>query len=387
MSEKKPDIVRCPYSARCGGCGYMGANYEDTLKKKQDEVVKLLKGFGHVNTIVGADNPYNYRNKVHAVLSGGRRGEIYAGTYEAGTHKVVDVKSCAIDDVRADAIIRSVVELMPSFKYQPYDEDAHRGFLRHILVRTGAKTGQILLCLVVADDVFPSAKNFVKAILKLHPDITTIVMNVNNRNTGMVLGQRERVLYGKGYIEDELCGHRFCISAKSFYQINSAQCEKLYSIAVDYAKLSGNEYVLDAYSGIGTIGITAAAHARSVVGIELNPDAVRDAVRNVKINCITNARFMQGDAGEFMVREAGQKRRYDVVFMDPPRAGSSKDFLKAIAVSAPRKIVYVSCNPQTLARDIKELSKSGYTMKECTPVDMFPWTEGTECVCMLEKTI
>lgn len=374
---------KCPYSAKCGGCVHIGTEYAETLKIKQEAVVKLLKGYGKVKPIIGADNPYNYRNKVHAVLSSGKRGEIYAGTYEAGTHRVVDVASCAIDNEKADAIIRSVVKLMSSFKYQPYNEDTHRGFLRHILVRTAHATGQILLCLVVSEEMFPSKNNFVKAILKEHPEITTIVMNVNNRNTSMVLGQREKVLYGKGYIEDTLCGHRFRISAKSFYQINSAQCEKLYNLAMEYAGLDGRQDVLDAYSGIGTIGITAARLSHSVVGIELNPDAVADAQYNAKINNITKARFLQGDAGEFMVEEAQAGRRYDVVFMDPPRTGSSKEFLGAIAKACPDRVVYISCEPKTLARDLKELTKSGYVMKECTPVDMFPWTEGIECVCLL----
>lgn len=375
----------CPYVAKCGGCVYIGKPYEETLKIKQAEVERLLKRYGKVNTIVGADNPYNYRNKVHAVIASARKGEIVSGTYEAGTHRVVDVTSCAIDNEKSDAIIRTIVKLMKSFKYQPYNEDTHRGFLRHILVRNAHSTGQILVCLVIAEEMFPSKNNFVKALLKEHPEITTIVTNINNRNTSMILDKRENILYGPGYVVDELCGHRFRISAKSFYQINSEQTERLYRIAIDYAGFDGTQNVLDAYSGIGTIGITAAEHSRSVVGVELNRDAVKDAQNNVKLAGIKNATFECADAGEFMVRQAERGIHYDVVFMDPPRSGSTKEFMDSIAKATPKTVVYVSCNPKTLERDLKYLYTKGYKMKECTPVDMFPWTDGIEAVALLQK--
>ena len=363
----------------------MDVEYAKQLALKQETVERLIKPFGKVLPIVGMDNPYHYRNKVHAVISGGGKGEITAGTYEAGTHNVVDVESCLIDNEEADSIIRTVAGLMKSFKYQPYNEDTGRGFLRHVLVRTARATGQIMVVLVVADKVFPSKNNFVKALLKAHPSITTVVANLNSRRTSMVLGDWEQVLYGKGYIEDELCGCRFKLSPKSFYQINPIQTERLYSLAVEYAGLTGSENVIDAYSGIGTIGIIASKNARSVTGIELKADAVKDAQINLRFNNCKNAKYIQGDAGQFMLREASAGRSCDVVFMDPPRSGSSREFLEALVRLAPKRVVYISCNPETLAADLKYLTKRGYKTDKCRPVDMFPWTGSIECVCLLSK--
>ncbi|MCM1308723.1 MAG: 23S rRNA (uracil(1939)-C(5))-methyltransferase RlmD [Butyrivibrio sp.] len=376
---------KCRHSALCGGCAYMDTEYGEQLARKQSEVERLIRPFGKVLPIVGAENPYHYRNKVHAVISGGRRGEIYAGTYEAGTHRVVDVESCLIDNAEADSIIRTVVSLMKSFKYTPYNEDTGRGFLRHILVRTAHATGQIMVVLVTADKLFPSKNNFVRALLAAHPSITTIVANLNSRRTSMVLGDYEQVLYGKGFIEDELCGCRFKLSPKSFYQVNSAQTQRLYSLAIEYAGLNGSESVIDAYSGIGTVGIIASRHAKSVTGIELNADAVRDSQINSRLNNCKNVKYLQGDAGEFMLRAASEGRGCDVVFTDPPRSGSSREFLEALSSLAPERVVYISCNPETLAADLKYLTQRGYKMDKCRPVDMFPWTGSIECVVLLRR--
>lgn len=362
----------------------MGQEYHAQLAAKQKTVETLMKPYGKTLPIVGMENPYHYRNKVHAVVSGGK-GEVSAGTYEAGTHRVVDVGSCLIDNEEADAIIRTVVRLMKSFKYTPYNEDTGRGFLRHILIRTAHATGQIMVILVTADPVFPSKNSFVKALLKEHPAITTIVANLNSRRTSKILGDREQALYGKGYIEDELCGCRFKLSPKSFYQVNSLQTERLYGIAVEYAGLTGKEAVIDAYSGIGTIGIVASKYAGSVTGIELNADAVRDSQINLRLNNCKNAKYIQGDAGAFMLSEAAAGRRYDVVFMDPPRGGSSREFLEAVVRLSPQKVVYISCNPETLAADLKYLTGRGYRMEQCTPVDLFPWTGSIETVVLLSK--
>ena len=374
---------KCKYSERCGGCMYMDKEYQEQLEIKQKIVEKLMKPFGSVLPIAGMEVPYRYRNKVHAVISGGGKGEIYAGTYEAGTHRVVDVENCMIDNEEADAIIRTIAGLMKSFKFVPYNEDTGRGFLRHILVRTARATGQIMVVLVVADKVFPSKNNFVKALLKAHPSITTIVANLNSRRTSMVLGDNEQVLYGKGYIEDELCGCRFKLSPRSFYQINPVQTEILYRLAVEYAGLTGSESVIDAYSGIGTIGIIASKRAANVTGIELNADAVKDAVINLRLNSCKNANYIHGDAGEFMLREAAAGRSCDIVFMDPPRGGSSREFLEALVKLSPKKVIYISCNPETLTADLKYLTKKGYKMDKCRPVDMFPWTGSIECVALL----
>ena len=238
---------------------------------------------------------------------------------------------------------------------------------------------------MTASPVFPSRNNFVKALRQKHPEITTVIQNINGRDTSMVLGDREQVLYGKGYIEDVLCGCRFRISARSFYQVNPVQTEVLYSKAMEYAGLTGKETVVDAYCGIGTIGIVASRKAKQVIGVELNPDAVRDAVRNVRANKIDNIRFYQGDAGDFLQKMAANGEKADVVFMDPPRSGSTERFMAAAAAMGPKRIVYVSCGPDTLARDLKYLRKKGYRVEKGVGVDLFPWTGHCETVVLLSK--
>lgn len=363
----------------------MGKKYSESLEYKQKMIEKLIRPFCKVNKIIGMDEPYFYRNKVHAVVGGDRKGNIYAGTYEAGSHKIVPIDKCLLDNEKADAIIATVIKLMKSFKYRPYNEDTGRGFLRHILIRTAEVTGEIMVTLVVGENIFPSKSNFIKALTSEHPEITTIVMNVNSKRTSMVLGEKEETLYGKGYIEDILCGKRFRISSKSFYQVNHEQTEKLYNIAIGYAALTGKENVFDAYSGIGTIGICASDNALSVTGVELNRDAVKDALTNCRLNNLKNVKFLAGDAGEHMEKEAASGRKYDVVFMDPPRSGSSPKFINSVCKMAPSKVVYISCGPESLARDLQLFKKKGYRVVECQPVDMFGWTGHVETVCLLSK--
>lgn len=240
-----------------------------------------------------------------------------------------------------------------------------------------------MVVLVTASPVFPSKNNFVKALREKHPEITTIIQNINGRSTSMVLGEKEHVLFGKGYIEDVLCGHRFRISSKSFYQVNPVQTEKLYNKAMELAALTGSETVLDAYCGIGTIGITASGRAKRVIGVELNKDAVRDAVQNAKRNEIKNIEFYCNDAGRFMSRMAAQGEKLDVVFMDPPRSGSTEEFIHSVAEAGPRKVVYISCGPETLARDLKIFARNGYRAREAWGVDLFPWTGHVETVIMM----
>lgn len=292
-----------------------------------------------------------------------------------------------MENRKAGEIIRSVRELAKAFKMKAYDEDSGYGLLRHVLVRVGHTTGEIMVVLVLGSPILPSKKNFVNELCKLHPEITTILINVNNKRTSMVLGEKEQVIYGKGYIEDELCGRRFKISAKSFYQVNSVQTEALYAKAAEYARLTGKETVVDAYCGIGTIALAVAGQAGKVIGVELNKDAVRDAVTNARINQIKNADFYQNDAGRFLTQmaEAGEKVDVDVVFMDPPRSGSTEEFLDALLRIAPKRVVYISCEPETLVRDLKYLTgKSSYRVQEITPVDMFPFTSNMEVIVKLQ---
>ncbi len=379
------DVRICRVSRKCGGCQLMNMTYEDQLKFKQSKVNKLLSGFHKVLPIIGMDKPFNYRNKVQAAFGRTRGGEIISGIYQSSTHNIVKTDSCLIEDEKADEIIVTIRRLVKSFKLTVYDERNSKGFLRHVLVKRGFATNEIMVVLVTGTSVFPSKNAFVKELLKLHPEITTIVQNVNNKFTSMVLGERETVLYGKGYIEDVLCGCRFRISPKSFYQINPVQTHVLYSKAVEYAELTGTQRVIDAYCGIGTIGIVAARQAGQVIGCELNADAVRDARVNAGLNNIENIKFICADAGEFMLgmKEAGEK--CDVLFMDPPRAGSDRRFLSSAIHLAPEKIVYISCNPETQQRDLFYLTKNGYKVKKIQPVDMFPYTAHVETVVLLCK--
>lgn len=388
MSNKDNKMnASCPVYKKCGGCQLQNLSYPEQLKFKQNKVERLLKNFCKVEPIIGMENPYHYRNKVQAAFYTDRRGKIISGVYQSGTHHVVGIDLCQTEDVIADKIIVAVRKLLPSFKMTTYNEDTGKGFLRHILVKRGFATNQIMLVLVTGTPVFPSKNNFVKAILKQFPEITTIVQNVNNYNTNLVLGNNQKVLYGKGYIEDILCGCRFRISPKSFYQINPVQTEVLYNKAMEYADLNGNETVLDTYCGIGTIGIVAAKRgAGRVVGVELNGDAVRDAIVNARANNLKNIRFYKGDAGEFMYEASDEDEKPDVVFMDPPRAGSDTKFLDSLIKMSPETVVYVSCNPETLARDLEYLTNnSDYKVRKIQPVDMFPHTAHIECVVLITR--
>ena len=384
-TKNNKNIITCPYAKKCGGCQYQGMDYTAQLKKKQKEMNKLLKDFGKPEPIIGMKDPLHYRNKVHAVFGRTRKGEIISGTYEAGTHKIVNIDECMIEDEISQSIIRTIRGLLRSFKIRTYDEDTGYGLLRHVLVRRGFTTGQVMVVLVLSSPILPSKNNFVKALRKEHPEITTVVLNVNDKKTSMVLGERDIVLYGKGYIEDILCGCTFRISPQSFYQVNPVQTERLYQTAMDYAELTGKERVIDAYCGIGTIGMVAAKKACEVIGVELNRNAVKDARTNVKLNQIKNITFYEGDAGRFMVSMAEEGEKADVVFMDPPRSGSDEAFLSSVIRLAPKRIVYVSCGPDTLARDLKYLTRNGYQVRKMQPVDMFGFTEHCEMVVQLVK--
>ena len=381
----KSEKSLCPVHGKCGGCQLLDMPYEKQLKQKQKQVNKLLKPYCNTEKIIGMENPFHYRNKVHAVFGHRKDGTVISGIYQQGTHFIVPVDECLIEDKRADAIIRDIRDLLKSFKIKTYNEDTGYGLFRHVLVRTGHHSGQVMVVLVLGSPILPSKNNFVKALRKLHPEITTIILNVNNQKTSMILGEKETVLYGKGYIEDELCGHIFRISSKSFYQVNTAQTEKLYTKAIELAGLTGKERVIDAYCGIGTIGLIASDKAKEVISVELNPDAVKDAIVNAKRNGIKNVHFYQNDAGVFMRQMADEGESADVVFMDPPRSGSDEKFLSSVVTLNPKRVVYVSCDPTTLARDLKYLTKHGYSAVTAVPVDMFPATGHVETVVLLSK--
>ena len=389
MSNTKDNIKRgsCPVYKKCGGCQLQNLTYQEQLAFKQKKVSKLLSQFCKVQPIIGMESPFHYRNKVQAAFRTDRNGRIISGVYQSGTHHIVSIDECMIEDAISDKIIVAVRKMLKSFKLTTYDEDTQRGFLRHILVKRGFATNEVMLVLVTGTPVFPSKNNFVKAITKEFPEIKTVVQNINPYRTNLVLGDVQKILYGKGYIEDILCGCKFRISPKSFYQINPIQTEVLYGKAIEFAKLKGNETVLDTYCGIGTIGIIAAKNgAGSVIGVELNKDAVKDAVQNARANDLKNIRFYQGDAGEFMEAASEEDEKPDVVFMDPPRAGSDKKFLSSLIKMSPKTVVYISCNPETMARDLYYLTQnSTYKVRKIQPVDMFPHTSHIETVALLTK--
>ncbi len=373
----------CPVAAKCGGCQLTRLSYAEQLQWKQQRVAELLDGICEVRPILGMDDPFHYRNKVHAVLAVDKAGKPISGVYAMGTHRVVPVRHCLIEDRRADRIIQTIVAMLPAYKLRIYNEYTHRGFLRHILIRTGHVTGQIMVVLVATSLEFPGKKAFVQELIQRHPEITTVVLNCNQRETSMVLGTKEITLYGEGYMEDELCGKRFRISPQSFYQVNAKQCELLYRTAIDAAQLTGAETLLDAYCGTGTIGLCASDGCKQLIGVELNADAIRDAKENARRNGVENARFLCDDAGRFMQKLAKEGNAPDVVMMDPPRAGSDQKFLQSLLMLKPKRVVYVSCNPETLARDLRVLVDGGYRAEWATPVDMFPGTEHVETVVLL----
>ena len=373
----------------CGGCPMLSTEYAEQLKKKESAVRALLGKYGPVAPIRGMETPYHYRNKVISTFAPAPGGKLTSGIYAARTHKVLPVESCLLQDEVLDKVMLAVRAAANTCRYQPFHEDKGTGLLRHCLLRRGVATGQVMVVLVTAQPVLPGAKNFVKALLaeaeKRGVPVTTVVQNYNPRRTSVVLGEDEKVLYGKGFILDTLCGKTYALSPRSFYQVNPIQTAVLYGLAVDAARLTGREVVLDAYCGIGTIGLTASDKARQVVGVELNRDAVRDAIGNAKHNGVKNARFFAADATAWIREAADAGQKADVVFMDPPREGSTPAFLESVARMAPKRIVYVSSNPETMARDLALLTQKGYHAEGFTPVDMFPHSAHCEVVCALSK--
>ena len=378
-------IAKCPVANRCGGCQYMGIPYEKQLASKQEKVQNLFPTYKEIQPVIGMEKPVYYRCKVQAAF-GWQKGKVISGTYEAASHRIVPVEECMLEDQQADAILATIRKLMTSFKIMPYNEDRRTGIMRHVLIRKGYFTGQILVVLVTGSYQFPGKNNFVSALCKAHPEITTVIHNINGAKTSMVLGDQQKTVRGPGFINDQLLGCTFRISAGSFYQVNPIQTEKLYSQALQMAELTGTESVLDAYCGTGTIGILAAKAAKNVIGVELNRQAVQDAIINAKINQVQNIRFVCDDAGKFLQKAAAKNEVPEVVIMDPPRAGSDEAFLSALVYASPKKVVYISCNPETQARDVRYLTKHGYKITKMQPVDLFPNTDHVENVCLLIKS-
>lgn len=379
------ETLHCPaQKLHCGGCPQLSLPYPAQLEGKQKLVRSLLAPFGPVEPILGAEQPLHYRNKAIATFCGSG-ARLSCGIYEAHTHRVIPAEHCLLQDERINEVLKAVLAAARACRYDAFDEDEGTGLLRHVVVRRGVRTGQISVAVVTPSAFLPGSKKFVALLRAACPDVVTVVQNINPRRTSAVLGSTEKVLFGSGCLEDELCGQRFLISTRAFYQVNPVQTERLYRTALDFAALTGRETVLDAYCGIGTIALAAAPQAKAVLGVELNSDAVANARRNAALNHAKNASFRVGDAGAVMAQAAALGQRADVVFLDPPREGASEQFLRALLQSRPGRIVYISCGPQSLARDLALLTAGGYRLQRAQPVDMFPHTDHVETVVLMSR--
>lgn len=377
--------TQCPLSAKhCGGCPLLAQPYPEQLAQKQAALQTLLGGFAPVQPILGMEQPWHYRNKAIAsfATAGGR---LVCGLYAEGTHKVLPGTDCLLQQTRLNETLDAVLAAARACRYTAYNEDRGTGLLRHVVLRASADGAQVLVTLVTAAPVLPGSRSFVAALRKAAPWVAGVVHNINPTGTSAVLGNREKVLYGPGFILDTLCGLQFAVSSRSFYQVNPAQTRRLYAAALELAGLTGRETVVDAYCGIGTIGLCAAGQAGQVIGVERNPAAVKDAIANARRNHIGNARFVCADATDWMRRAADENLRPDVVFLDPPRAGSTPECIGAVAQMAPKRVVYVSCDPATLARDAALFARRGYRAQTFRPVDMFPHTSHVETVVLMSK--
>lgn len=375
----------CPYSD-CGGCDFRILSYEKQCAWKKQQLHQLYDSMNiKVKEFYGMSHPYAYRNK--AIMTFQKtKGKTNFGFYQENSHYVQAIKKCLNHDDLTNRIFQSIEMLVKKFKLEIYDEDSQKGFIRHVLIRRAVKTNQTLVCLVVAKKEFKGSNNFVKELIQQHPEITTIVMNVNSRRTSVVLGNEEKVLYGKGFIVDELLGNTYRISAASFYQINHEQTKVLYQKAIEQLRLIGNETVLDMYCGIGTIGMSLARKVRQVIGVEINSLAVKDAINNAKMNQLNNVSFICKDASQYMKEAAMKRLKIDILIMDPPRNGSDELFIQQAAALQPKQVLYISCNPVTQKKDLQLFKKLGYEAKEVIGVDLFPMSCHIESIVCLRKT-
>ena len=379
----------CPLFGKCGGCDYVNETYDYELMMKWLREDKLLGRYGRVEKVLSSPSLTGYRCKVQAVCGRDRDGKFITGQYRKGSHHLFPIRSCSLEDGMATAVLQTVRQMATRFSISPFDEDKGTGDLRHILIRTGWKTRETMVVLVTAKKDFPHKDDFVSAIHQKNPNVVTVVQVINNEKTSMVIPKdsEEIILWGKGYIVDNLCGLDFRISAKSFYQVNPEMAERLYEIAMNMARLRPTDTVIDAYCGTGTIGLVAASRGvKEVIGIESNPDAVKDAKLNAEANGISNARFIVDDASKWLKSAQKEGQKCDVLFLDPPRAGSSEEFLAAAGRMEPEVIVYISCNPETLARDLRYIVRFlPYRVLGIQPVDLFPGSESIETVVLLSR--
>ncbi len=382
--SKQRQKMACPYFERCGGCHMQHMTKESQFNFKMDLIKNLFKE-NKINPIIMMEDPSHYRHKVIATFSQDKNKRIIAGIYEEDSHSVCEIKDCMIQNQKANEILITIVDLANKMKYSAYDENRRTGLLRHVLIRVSHAYNEVLVCFVLANNVFGGSKNFVQKLREKHPNITTVTMNVNTRSTSVVLGNQDKIIYGSGVIKDNLCGLDFYIGAKTFYQVNPVQTNVLYQQALKMADLKSNDAVLDTYCGVGTISLAASRQCKKVVGVDINSESIKQAINNAKLNKISNAQFYTMDCSKFMSNAASTKERYDCVIMDPAREGSNELFLSSLVKLKPRKIVYVSCNPVTQKRDCDYLKKNGYKIQVIQPVDCFPFTNHVENIILMSK--
>lgn len=389
--EASPERVEpvCPVYAECGGCQLQHLSYAGQLRMKQQQVKDALTRIGHLDTevlpVIGCTNPWNYRNKMQFPAAGGAEGTINIGCYAAATHSVIDTGSCMIQKEANNEVLTTVRKWMQRYGISAYDEKTGKGLVRHVMSRVGVHSGEVMAVLITSAYDIPHKKELIEWLTKYVPNLVSVVQNINKKPTNVVMGSKTRVLYGRPTINDSLGALNFNISAQSFFQVNSEQAEKLYNKALEYAALSGTETVVDVYCGTGTISLYLAKHAGKVYGIEIVAPAIEDAKKNAQDNNCHNAEFILGDAADRLPQLLAEGVKPDVVVVDPPRAGCEQKVLKAIADVEPQRIVYVSCNPASLARDLAYLSERGYKAMTAQPVDMFPMTSHVETVVVVVK--
>ncbi|UFT99934.1 23S rRNA (uracil(1939)-C(5))-methyltransferase RlmD [Radiobacillus kanasensis] len=391
LNEVSPDRVEppCDVYVQCGGCQLQHMSYDLQLEMKRKQVETSLKKIGHIEKVpvhptIGMEDPWRYRNKVQIPVAE-RHGELITGFYQKRSHNIIEgMDRCVITSEINDRMVEAVRRMADRLKIQAYDEEKHRGVLRHIMVRTGQATNETMIVLITRTEELPHQEELVKEISETYPQVKSIIQNVNKDRTNVILGRKTKVLWGNEYIYDNIGDIKFAISAKSFYQVNPPQTKKLYDKALEYANLQGGETVIDAYCGIGTISLFLAQKAKKVYGVEIVPEAISDAKANARLNHIENTEFFVGEAEKVMPWWTAQGLRPDVIVVDPPRKGCEEELLIAMITMKPERIVYVSCNPSTLARDLRILEDGGYETKQVQPVDMFPQTGHVECVALME---
>ncbi|RDY85588.1 23S rRNA (uracil(1939)-C(5))-methyltransferase RlmD [Bacillus amyloliquefaciens] len=381
----------CPIYKQCGGCQLQHMTYEGQLLFKQKQVKDVLERIGKldlsnvtVHPTLGMEDPWNYRNKAQVPV-GEREGGLVAGFYQQRSHDIIDMSACLIQQSKNDEAVQAVKDICANYDVKAYNEERHKGWLRHIMVRYGVVTGEMMIVFITRTSDFPHKAKIIEDITAQFPHVKSIVQNINPNKTNVIFGNETNVIWGEEYIYDLIGDVKFAISARSFYQVNPEQTKVLYDKALEYAELQGEETVIDAYCGIGTISLFLAKQAKKVYGVEIVPEAIEDAKRNAELNGITNAEFAVGEAETVIPKWYEEGITADTLVVDPPRKGCDEALLRTIIEMKPKRVVYVSCNPGTLARDLRVLEDGGYQTLEVQPVDMFPHTNHVECCSLLVR--